>query len=375
MAQKNEQLRLVPSTHVASALELATFGSPLGVYMACRRQADFEPNPDAPEKYLKASLRRWAGELLGRRFYRAPTVPGSGRLACVSGQVDGVTAEGQIALLLRMPKGDSPLWKSAVETSTLPLAEQLEAALLASMVSWEVQVAVVLEGRMHIMKYQPNGKMEGEVGSAIFGFYKNVGAGKIPSATDRDALMLKKLYPAHTADHLSWKTLSAEQRQDVEKWVLKNDEFNTAKAEAEKLKAKVVEIVGEHSGINVAGVGVKHFIERIDFKAKAAAPHAGTWKAIAEIHLKKLKPKSASALLAKYTPTDGARVLNWYEGEGKRPGQLGGPIRSLEERQRTFDKLEELRKANPRAGTPDFRLLGDLAHELATFDRTVAEAS
>lgn len=371
MADKKEAPRLIPTTHLASALGLATWGSPLSVYMACRRSADFEPNPEAPERRMKAGLRGWASELLGRRFYRprSATTAG-GRLACLAGLPDGVTPEGQVALLLRMPKPGPGLdaWKVALETSELPLAERIECAALSALADWEVQVGVVFEGRLHVMKYKGDGELEAETATAAFGFFKGaVAAGKIPAAKAGDAAAFKRLYPKHTADHLRWKSLSAEQQGTVERWYLARDARLAAAKAEDELQVKVLEMVGEHSGIELGGLG--HFIERVDYMAKEAGPHAGTYKHIAQIHLTKcLKPKSAAALMAQHTPEVGARSLKVYAGTGKKPGMLGGRVESAEQYEAAKLRAAELLRDNPAAGTPSFKMWQALSAEIAAYE-------
>jgi hypothetical protein len=378
VAQTNDTtLRLLPTTHVASAIGLATWGSPLSVYLACRRQGDYGRNPEAPEKPLVPGLRRWAGELLGRRLLRPRTTySASGRLACLAGVPDAVTEESEVALILRMPKpkkeatpGDDPmeLWKTALETREIPLAERIECAALAQLCDWQVQVGVVFEGRLHIMEYKREAKLESETGASIFGFFRAVGDGRVPAAGDRDREALKRLYPKHTAAHRTWKSLSADERAAVEKWFIAKDKrLDAEKAEA-ALEPRVLEIIGEASGIEVSGLN--HFIERIDYMAKAAAPHAGTYKAIANTHLTKcISPKSAKALLDSKTPEVGARVLKVYEGKGRRPGQLGGRILSAEQLAASKAKLAELMNENPGKGSPGFQLIADLQHELKAYE-------
>lgn len=380
MAEKKETLRLLPTTHVASAVGLSTWGSPLNVYMACRRTADFERNPEAPEKPMVPGLRRWATNLLGRRFFRPRVaVHAGGRLAALAGVPDGVTAEGEVALLLRMPKpkkkdtkGDDALklWETALDTRELPLAERIECAALSLLCDWQIQVGCVFEGRLHIMEYKRDEKMESEVAASVFGFYKAVGAGKIPAAGDRDRATLKKLYPSHTAAHRGWKSLTDDERKHVEKWFLAKEARLEAKAAEDALEPRVLEIIGEASGIELGGLG--HFIERVDYMSKKAGPHAGTYKEIANVHLTKcISPKSAKALMDKYTPEVGARVLNVSDGKGRRPGALGGRIDTAEQRQVANARLTELLKENPGAGSPGFKLLGDLQHELKAYEARV----
>lgn len=370
MAEKKETLKLLPTTHVASALGLATWGSPLSVYMACRRQADFEPNPAAPEREYRTGLRAHASRLLGRKFYRPRTATtAGGRLACLAGLPDGVTEEGEVALLLRVPKPglDMEAWKVALETRTLPLAERIECSALSLMADWMIQVGVFFEGRLHIMEHKRHEKMETETGAAVFSFFHAVGAGKIPAAGDKDRAAMKALYPKHTAPHLGWKSLSAEQRADIEKWFLAKDaRLDAEKAEA-ALEPRVLEIIKDASGVELAGLG--HFIERIDYMAKEAAPHAGTYKEIAHIHLTKcISPKSAKALLDSKTPEHGARSLKAWPGKGKKPGTLGGRILNDAQREAANHKLVELMKENPAKGTPGFALIGDLQHELKAYE-------
>lgn len=360
---KAETLRLIPSTHVASLLDPASFGSPLGTYLACRRRAELEPNPDAPDKALKAGMRKRAGELIGRTFYRVPyAARRSGRLACVEGWPDGCSAEGQVQLILRQPKADSlPKWREALAVGTLPLAEMVEATVLSMLTDSIVQVAALFDGFMHVTEHVRDEKMEREVGAGIFNFWHAVQHGKVPAASKGDGAMLKKLYPRDTANHLSWKSLSAGQREDVEKWFLAREQ----RLEAEKLEegydARVMELIGEHSGIVIADAGVTHFIDRVDFKTKRAAPHAGTWKKIAEIHLAKLKPKSAAALVAKYMPEVGARSLTAYAGTGLKP------IGNVEQLDKVTVELKALREMNPPAGSPAFKRLGLLSGAVEDF--------
>jgi hypothetical protein len=383
VAEKKEALRLLPTTHAAPAVGLATWGSPLSVYMACRNQGTFARNPEAPEKAVVPGLRRWASELLGRKLLRPRTTySASGRLACLAGIPDAVTVESELALILRMPKpkkeavpGEDPIeqWRTALETRELPLAERIECAALAQLCDWQVQCGVVFEGRLHIMEYKRDAKLESETAATIYGFFQAAGAGKVPAATDRDRETLKRLYPKHTAAHRTWKSLSADERKAVEQWfIAKQHRLDAEKAEA-ALEPRVLELIGEASGIELGGLG--HFIERIDYMAKEAGPHAGTYKMIANVHLTKcISPKSAKALLDKHTPEVGSRSLKAYGGSGRMPGSLGGRIETIEQAQRASAKIDEIRKANPGAGSPDFKLLGDLCAELEAFDKRAQEA-
>lgn len=376
MAQTKETLRPIPTTHVSAVAEAASWATPLTVYMACRRTGDFVANPEAPEREMKPSLRRWASRVLGRTFYvqRGPARAG-GRLACLAAFVDGVTAEGDSALLLRLPKEDTAeAWRRAVKTHDMPLADRVEATAVRMLLGdgVKVSVAVLLDGRMHVMHHQPVEQLERQVGALVFGFWQNVAKGAMPMPRENDGDALRRLYPSGMQAHLKWSQLSLEQRAIVEAWALANNAMLDSEKVEKGAKARVMALIGEATGIDLAGAGARgHWIERVDFMNKAPAAHAGVWKAIAETYLKKLKPRSRERLMARHMPVTGARVLNWYEGTGRVPGTLGGRIDSPEQRGAAVEALAQLQEKNPSAGSPDFKLLGDLQAELKAFDDKV----
>jgi hypothetical protein len=322
------ELRRIPSTHVAAALGFSDWSSPLSVWASCRSGRPWDQNPDAPHTgvRLMPALRNWAAETLKGRVWAASVVERERLLM----KPDGQTDDGRL-VLFRIPK-DPTKWEEQLEDGEerepeliLPRDVLLEAQVLhAHLRPKEVWVGALLAGNLRMLRIERDEKTASTMASALHIFWeRNVVTGREPKATKVDEKLLRALHPKPTLKEKKFSDLSDEQQQAVLNWAAEQRIRAAAEREEKKFRPEVLQCIGDHSGI--IDFPLDCTVSSVSCDVRDPYPNNGTWKAIANEYLAKLKPAAAERLVKKHTPEEGTKVLRPFFTSKSRPLDLPEP--------------------------------------------------
>lgn len=325
-ATQLHQPRVLLASNAAPALHFADWSSPLATYLSCRGDRYWDENPDKPERGIRLlpALRAWASKELGVRFevVRQQVAGKENQLAHVRAQPDGLTEGGRRALLMFTPRHPEKWLESEesedneemnanlVQRKVLPKDVRIEAALTRLVLGCEqVTIGALIAGRLTLLDEVPSSTFDKLLLAALWTFWKrNVVDGRPPNAVSVDEALVRKLFPKPTqAAPRKFGQLDADQQQNVLAWAKAQQARTKAQKLEKDLRPMVVQAIGEASGI--CEFPPDSGVTSVSFDTRDPHPNNGTWKAIAELHLGKLKPKSAADLVRKHTPEVGTRVL------------------------------------------------------------------
>jgi hypothetical protein len=318
----SESFRMLPASHAAVAVGLADWSTPLATYFSIRDARSWATNPEEPVKgvRLAQAMRDWASSILEREFHapRADAVAG-GRLHFLKARPNGVTAAGDVVLLLKTPL-DLARYRAVqggdeedVEEMglTLPRDVLLECATYqAVMKPRELWVGVLVGGQLKMLQYTPSETYEGTVITVLSGYWRtNVVEERPPGAKVGDEALLRELFPRARSGKgdVKFSSLDDKHKEAVLEFCKAQRSRTAAQATEKKTRPLVVEALADYGGMCdfPSGSG----ITSISFEGREPHANNGTWKAIAAEYLASCSPQKKAALLKKYTPEVGTRVL------------------------------------------------------------------
>lgn len=312
--------RRLPASHAACVLGITEWGSPLSTYMSCRDGHAWAENPEEPKRgvRLKPSLRAWVGDLIEREVpaVRSSTIVG-GRLAMLSAQPDGLTSNGDTALLLRTPL-DLGRWCEQLgdgeETDevvpSMPHDVKVECAVTRMVLKAnEVVVGVLRGGNMGILSYTEETEFENRLSTFLGMWWRNtVEAGRVPRAQKGDEPILRQLFPKATREKpVDFNSLPDAYKEAVLKFCKAQRQRTAAQKIEKETRPLVVQALADFPGM--ADFPTETGIDSISFDERAPHANNATWKGISTELLEKMTPQRRAKLIKKYTPEVGTRVL------------------------------------------------------------------
>jgi hypothetical protein len=310
--------RRIPASHAACILGTLEWGTPLATYLACREGHPFRENPEEPKKgvRLKPALRTWVGDLIEREVpaVRSATFSNAGKLAFLSAQPDGLTANGDTALLLRTPI-DLERWSVTDEESedvhlTMPQDVRVECAVTRMVLKAnEVVVGVLRGGQMSILSYTEEPDFEQRLLTFLGMWWRNtVEAGRVPRAQLGDEKLLRQLFPKPTREKpVDYRSLPPHYQEAVLKFCAAQRQRTAAQKIEKETRPIVVQALGDFPGM--ADFPADSGIASISFEERAPHANNATWKGISTELLEKMSPQRRAKMLKKHTPEVGTRVL------------------------------------------------------------------
>lgn len=317
MKESKPSFSRLPASHAAAALGLASWSTPLASYVSAAEGRPWAECPEEPPKgfQLVPALRDWASSLIKAPF-RAVRTPFAGgtKLPFITAHVHGVTDGMSACLLLKTPR-DLSRWfeegDDGEERLCVPDDVEIEATLLRLIVAPAVYVAVLIGGQLRVIEAGHEAD-EGGLVAELEEFWGQVKAGGMfPAAEAGDEKLLRELFPVSTLPRLKWSEMSDDDRDRVERWAFANRFFNDYKKDTEQARPAVVQLLGEHGGVEIDG-GRETRLTSITFDARAPSIQGGGWKAVAMEAMEAMSEKKRAALIKKHTPEHGPRVLRAF---------------------------------------------------------------
>lgn len=312
----------IPASHAACLLGQLEWGTPLSVYLACRDGHPFPENPEEPKRglRLKPALRAWAADLIEREVpvVRAQVIgPQTGKLAMLSAKPDGLTANGDTALLVRTPL-DSKRWTTKGEGDEdsddvhplMPADVKVECAVTRMVLRCqEVIVGVLRGGSMTILSYTEETDFESRLATFLGMWWRNtVEAGRVPRAQLGDEKLVRQLFPKATREKpVDYRSLPPAYQEAVLKFCAAQRQRTAAQKVEKETRPLVVQAIADFPGM--ADFPADSGIASISFEERAPHANNATWKGISTELLEKMSPQRRAKLLKKYTPEVGTRVL------------------------------------------------------------------
>lgn len=304
-----KQARKLGGSMVAAAIGLSRYKTPLDAYLDVLKLAPEVEENAAQERgsFLEPAIRQWSAHRLGT-VWLVPDLPlVHPEQPWFTFSPDGLNPEQVLEVKSPGPMTVNEWGEEG--TDDVPQEYLLQGAWgLAVTGRQEAVFAALIGGELKIYRHVRDLKLERAVLDKAQAFITEHVEPRIPPPAQYGD-NLSKIYKRHSdaLPYLAWNDLNSVQQQLVADFLRVYSVRMIAKKEAETRAIFVQDIIREAPGIK--GLPPEFEFERIDWKTKAPAMHAGTWKALAEELLAPKSTQEKEQLISAHTPTEGVRAF------------------------------------------------------------------